>query len=177
MYERKLRMKTTFLKSKYWLINNILVTTIGEVLFIVAYFIISTYEELDTKSTLVYLLFLIIAFFISSLPIIVGPRTYLSKFTILDNGISWNIHKKGILIFDWEDIIDVSIETRLYRKCLVFEITKHAHGFRKDEFFFNVDKRNIEVLHKLCKRDCIKNKIGKFIQNRDYVTPIFIWQK
>lgn len=168
--------KTTFWKSKYWLINKLIATTIGEVILIVAYFIISTYEELDTKSTLVYLLFLIIAFFMSSLPIIVGPRTYLSKFTILDNGISWYLHKKRILIFDWEDIIDVSIETRLYRKCLVFEITKHTHGFRKNEFYFNVDKRNIEVLYKLCKNESTKNKIGIFIKNKEYVTPIFIWQ-
>jgi hypothetical protein len=150
---------------------------IVQILWLVAYLGILSIDPLDSESTLIFFLLLILNSVLIVLPILVGPKMFLSKFTITDNGILWTIYNKKIQYFDWDDILDVYIETRLYRKCLIFDITKHTPGFRKNEFFFNVDKCNIEVLHAFCKNDRITNKIGHFIEKKEYVTPIFIWPK
>jgi hypothetical protein len=119
-------------------------------------------------------LFILLAF---SLVFFLTPRAFLSKFTLSNDKISWTIFRKTIIELAWEEIVDVKIEYRFYRKCLVFDITKHVPGFKRNELYFNVDKKNITSVFAYCKNDVISNKLNNFIINKDYETHYVIWKR
>lgn len=170
-------MKTTFLKSKYWIIYKLTTILVAELLLIVAYIItISMYEHMKDITIQYFLVCFFMAFIFVS-PLFLAPRVYLSKINISNEGIRWFLNRKTIIEIKWEDILDVRIEMALYRKCMVFDITKNISGFRKKELSFNIDKENIETIYKFCKNDIISKKVDLFIKNKNYKTPIFIWQK
>ena len=148
-----------------------------DAIMILAYFIMTSInEEMKFLALTIALSCVVVPLVIISI-FFLAPRTYLSMFSVSNGGIRWYINKKTIAELKWEDMLDVKIEVRLYRKCMVFDIAKHISGFRKNEFYFNVDKENIQTVYKFCKNENINLKIENFIKNKEYKTPIFIWKK
>jgi uncharacterized membrane protein YhaH (DUF805 family) len=170
-------MKNTFYKSKYWIINHIILVSICEIMVIIAFFISFEIDHSNPNMVLGFILAFLFVLFLFSLVFILAPRTFLSKFTLSNEKISWIIFKNIIVEFGWDEIVDVKIEYRFYRKCLVFYLTKQIPGYEKKAYYFNVDKENIVSVYYYCKNDEIKKKINNYIANKDFETHCVIWKR
>ncbi|MFA5289903.1 MAG: hypothetical protein WC351_02535 [Candidatus Izemoplasmatales bacterium] len=170
-------MRDTFYKSKYWIINHIILAIVTESIVIVSYVISVNIGRLTSSEVLMFVIAFIFILFAFSLVFILAPKAYLSKITLSNETISWNLLKKNICKISWNEIVDVKIEYRLYRKCLVFTLKKNIGGFKKKELYFNVDKRNINLVSNYCYNIKVNEKIVSFIENKDYQTHYVIWKK
>ena len=170
-------MKNTFCKSKYWIINHVILAIISEIIVVVALLISINIDNSNPKIVLGFILAFSFVLVIFSLVFLLAPRTFLSKFTLSKETIRWTIFNKTIVEIDWNEIIDVTIEYRLYRKCLVFDIGKHIPGFKRNELYFNVDKKNISAVLAYCNKDEISRKLGDFLSKKEYKTHYVIWKK
>ena len=170
-------MKNTFYKSKYWIINHVILAILTESIVIVSYIISINVGTLSSNEELVFVLAFMFILFAFSQVFILAPKTYLSKITLSNDLISWNLFKKNICKINWNEIVDVKIEYRLYRKCLVFTIMEHIDRFKKNELYFNVDRKNINTVVNYCSNKEINKKIIGFIKNKDYKTHYVIWKK
>lgn len=170
-------MKNTFYKSKYWIINHTILAIITESIVVVSYIISINIGPLTSNEVLGFVIAFMFILFAFSLVFVLAPKTYLSKITLSNDSVSWNLFKKNICKINWNEIDDVKIEYRLYRKCLVFTITEHIDGFKKNELYFNVDRKNINAVVNYCSNKEINEKILRFIENKDYQTHYVIWKK
>lgn len=170
-------MKNSFLKSKYWIINHVILAIITESIVVVSYIISTNIGGLSSKEVLGFVIAFIFIFFSFSLVFILAPKTYLSKITLSNDAIYWELFNKKICRISWNKIVDVKVEYRLYRKCLVFTIMEHIDGFRKNELYFNVDRKNINAVVNYCSNKEINERVTGFIKNKDYQTHYVIWKK
>jgi len=170
-------MKNTFYKSKYWIINHIILGMITESIVLISYIISINSGALTTQEVLVFVSTFIFLLFSFSLVFLLAPKTYLSKIVLSNETISWNLFKKNVCKISWNEIVDVKIEYRLYRKCLVFTLREHIDGFKKKELYFNVDRKNINILCNYRSNKKITEKVEKFIKNKDYQTHYVIWKR
>ncbi len=170
-------MRNTFYKSKYWIINHIILAIITESIVVISYIISINLGTLTAHEVLVFVSAFIFILFAFSLVFILAPKTYLSKITLSNETISWNLLKKNICKISWNEIVDVKIEYRFYRKCLVFILKEHIDGFKKKELYFNVDRKNINLVGSYCSNKKITEKIVCFIKNKNYQTHYVIWKR
>lgn len=170
-------MKNTFYKSKYWIINHIILGIVTESILVISYIISVNIGPLTSEEVSMFVLAFIFILFSFSLVLILAPKTYLSKITLSNETVSWNLFKKNICKITWNEIVDVKIEYRFYRKCLVFTLNENIKGFKKKELYFNVDRRNINLTRNYCNNKKMNEKIVNFIKNKDYQTHYMIWKK
>lgn len=170
-------MKNTFYKSKYWIINHIILAIVTESIVIVSYIISVNIGRLTSNEFLMFVIAFIFILFAFSLVFILAPKAYLSKIVLSNETVSWKLFKKNICKINWNEIIDVKIEYRFYRKCLVFTLKENMDGFKKKELYFNVDKKNINLVGNYCSNKKIAEKVVSFIKNKDYQTHYVIWKR
>ena len=170
-------MKNTFYKSKYWIINHVIFAIISEIMVVIALLISISIDNSNPNIFIGFILAFSFVLVIFLLVFLLAPRTFLSKYTLSKETIRWTLFNKIIIEIDWNEIIDVRIEYRLYRKCLIFDIVKHIPGFKRNELYFNVDKKNISAVLANCKNDEICKKLSDFLRKKEYKTHYVIWKK
>lgn len=170
-------MKNTFYKSKYWIINHVILTIISEIIVLIAMLISINIDNSNPNIVLGFILAFSFVFVVFSLVFLLAPRSFLSKITLTKDTIRWTIFNKTIIEVDWNEITSVKIEYRMYRKCLIFDIAKHIPGFKRNELYFNVDKKNISAVLAHCNNDEICRKLSDFISKKEYKTHYVIWKK
>ena len=169
-------MEKSFLKSKYWLINHFLIVAIMEIITIIS--IILIYLKENNPVFLVYLLLLFIVILIlSSTVLMLAPKTYLARISVSSKGVRWTLFKKLIMNIGWDEVTDVYIDYRFFRKCLVFKLTKSTPHVKDKEFYFNVDRMSIETIMKFCVNQSISAKIKQIIRDKSYQTHNILWMK
>jgi len=170
-------MKNTFLKSKYWVIYNVLLAIFGEIIVLIAFLVVQNSLVMDRGLYLAFVLAFIVVILGPCGVLMLAPKVFLSKITLSNNSIQWILFGKTFFEVNWEEILDVKIEYRLNWKCLVFLSSKNIPGQKRNELYFNVDKENISTALSYCQNEKIRKKINIFINNKDYVTRLMIWQK
>ena len=170
-------MKNTFYKSKYWIINHIILAIISESIVIISFIISANIGAITSNGLLLFVSAFLFILFAFSLVFILAPKIFLSKIILSSETISWKLFNKNLCKISWNEIVNVKIEYRFYRKCLVFILKKHIDGFKKKELYFNVDEKNINLVADYCSNGKITKKIENLIKNKDYKTHYVLWKK
>jgi hypothetical protein len=161
-------MKTTFYKSKYLLMDFLIYIILCDLVIGIGYIFIVEYAGYNRFVLLIFILISIaISLFIASL-LFLFPQTFISKIYFSKEGIRWLIYKKTIELVLWEDIKDIKVEYKLNKKCVVLLLNRKLLGHRENEFYFNIDKSNVQILYHFCKIDFLNAKIKKIIESKNY---------
>lgn len=170
-------MRNKFLKSKYWVLHNVFLAIFGEIIVLIAFLVVQNNFEMDRDLFLVFLLAFVVALLGPCVVFILAPKAFLSRISLSKKSIQWILFGKTICEVNWVEILDVKIEYKINWKCLVFTTSRHIPGQKRNELYFNVDKKNINAVLSYCLNENIRKKIDIFIKNKDYVTHLMIWQK
>lgn len=161
-------MKTTILKGKWLLIDNILALAFIDLTLIIIY--ISFYVQWGWERE-IFLVFFVSGIGVNVLmlfAILIMSKYLWSQITVSEKGINWTFNRKDIIFIEWEDVLDISVESRMMERNIVLKLSKKIEGFRTNELFFDSTKDNIYLLKHFCKVSSLSQKIEDVIYFQEY---------
>jgi uncharacterized membrane protein YhaH (DUF805 family) len=81
-------MKNTSYKSKYWIINHILIATVCEIMLVVAFIISIDIDNSNPDIVLGFILMFLFVLLVFSFVFILAPKAFLSKLTLSNEKIT-----------------------------------------------------------------------------------------